>query len=129
MPTPSLSFAVRHLGCDAGITITASHNPAKYNGYKVYGSDGCQIASEVADGVLDEINKLDIFEDIKKGDFEAASRAATSNTSAKKRFPLSSTPFTPKAYWVIRPITSASSIRPSTAAARSAVCVFSTASA
>lgn len=71
MPTPSLSFAVRHLGCDAGITITASHNPAKYNGYKVYGSDGCQIASEVADGVLDEINKLDIFEDIKKGDFEA----------------------------------------------------------
>ena len=71
MPTPSLSFAVRHLGCDAGITITASHNPAKYNGYKVYGSDGCQIASEVADGVLEEINKLDIFADIKTSDFEA----------------------------------------------------------
>ena len=71
MPTPALSFAVRHLGCDAGITITASHNPAKYNGYKVYGSDGCQIASEVADGVLAEINNLDIFADIKTSDFKA----------------------------------------------------------
>ncbi|MBR4889628.1 MAG: phospho-sugar mutase, partial [Clostridia bacterium] len=75
MPTPSLSFAVRHLGCDAGITITASHNPAKYNGYKVYGSDGCQIASEVADGVLAEINNLDIFADIKTSDFKAGIEA------------------------------------------------------
>jgi len=75
MPTPALSFAVRHLGCDAGITITASHNPAKYNGYKVYGSDGCQIASEVADGVLEEINNLDIFADIKTSDFKAGIEA------------------------------------------------------
>ena len=43
MPTPALSFAVRYLHCDAGICVTASHNPAKYNGYKCYGSDGCQI--------------------------------------------------------------------------------------
>ena len=43
MPTPMLSWAVRALGCDAGIIVTASHNPAKYNGYKVYGSDGCQV--------------------------------------------------------------------------------------
>ena len=64
-PTPSLSWAVRHLGCGAGICVTASHNPAKYNGYKVYGADGCQITLEVAAAVLAEINKLDMFEDVK----------------------------------------------------------------
>ena len=48
MPTPMLSFAVRELGCDAGIVVTASHNPAQYNGYKVYGSDGCQITEQAA---------------------------------------------------------------------------------
>ena len=52
MPTPMLSFAVRHLGCMGGIVITASHNPAKYNGYKVYGSDGCQITLKAAEKVL-----------------------------------------------------------------------------
>ncbi len=57
-------FAVRHLKCDAGICITASHNPAKYNGYKAYGSDGCQVALEMADAILDEINRLDIFRDV-----------------------------------------------------------------
>jgi len=58
MPTPALSFAVRELGCDGGIMVTASHNPAKYNGYKVYGADGCQIANEAADRILDEINSV-----------------------------------------------------------------------
>ena len=71
-PTPALSFAVRALGCGAGVCVTASHNPAKYNGYKVYGPDGCQMTSESADKVLGEINKLDIFKDIKKVDFEKA---------------------------------------------------------
>lgn len=63
-PTPALSWAVRHLGCGAGICVTASHNPAKYNGYKVYGSDGCQITLEVAAAVLDEIEKVDMFEGV-----------------------------------------------------------------
>lgn len=64
-PTPALSWAVRYLGCGAGICVTASHNPAKYNGYKVYGADGCQITLDVADAVLAEINKLDMFGEAK----------------------------------------------------------------
>ena len=64
-PTPALSWAVRHLGCGAGICVTASHNPAKYNGYKVYGADGCQITLEVAAAVLAQIEKVDMFEDVR----------------------------------------------------------------
>ncbi len=64
-PTPALSWAVRYLGCGAGICVTASHNPAKYNGYKVYGADGCQITLEAAEKVQAAINKLDYFDDIK----------------------------------------------------------------
>lgn len=63
-PTPALSWAVRYLGCGAGICVTASHNPAKYNGYKVYGADGCQITLEVAAAVLEEIEKVDMFEGV-----------------------------------------------------------------
>ncbi len=58
MPTPMLSFAVRELGCDAGIVITASHNPAQYNGYKVYGPDGCQITQEAAEAITACIEKV-----------------------------------------------------------------------
>lgn len=68
MPTPSLSFAVRDLHCSGGIVITASHNPAKYNGYKAYGSDGAQLNPELATIVLDEIGKTDIFTGVKKMD-------------------------------------------------------------
>ena len=64
-PTPELSFAVRHLNCARGIVITASHNPKEYNGYKVYGEDGGQLAPENADVIIDYIKKTDIFEDIK----------------------------------------------------------------
>ena len=71
MPTPCLSFAVRALGCAAGVMVTASHNPAKYNGYKVYGADGCQITTEAAAEILAEIEKLDVFTGAKRMDFEA----------------------------------------------------------
>ncbi len=70
MPTPCLSFAVRKLSCAAGIMVTASHNPSMYNGYKAYGSDGCQITAEAADEILSEIQKLNIFEDVKAISFE-----------------------------------------------------------
>ena len=61
-PVPLLSYATRELKCDAGIMVTASHNPSKYNGYKVYGSDGCQITEVAAGKILDEIGKLSPFE-------------------------------------------------------------------
>ncbi len=72
MPTPMLSFAVRHLKCDAGIVVTASHNPAKYNGYKAYGNDGCQLGLEAADYVLSIMNSVDIFDGVKRVDFDEA---------------------------------------------------------
>ncbi|MBQ6462621.1 MAG: phospho-sugar mutase [Pseudobutyrivibrio sp.] len=72
MPTPCLSYAVRALGCAAGIMVTASHNPSKYNGYKVYGADGCQITTEAAAAILEEIEKVDIFEDVRNVSFESA---------------------------------------------------------
>ena len=71
MPTPMLSFAVRELKCSAGIVITASHNPAKYNGYKVYGSDGCQLTLGAAEIVLKNINSVPMFDGAKYIDFEA----------------------------------------------------------
>lgn len=70
LPVPTVSFGVRHLKTSAGVMITASHNPSKYNGYKVYGDDGCQITTEAAAEILEEIEKLDIFEDVKLFDFE-----------------------------------------------------------
>lgn len=70
MPTPALSFAVRYLGCSGGIVITASHNPAKYNGYKVYGSDGCQITTQAAKDIQAEIEAVDIFHDVKRLPFD-----------------------------------------------------------
>ena len=65
MPVPTVSFATRYLGTSAGVMVTASHNPSKYNGYKVYGADGCQITTETAAEILAEIEKLDIFADVR----------------------------------------------------------------
>ena len=70
MPTPMLSFAVRELKCSAGIVVTASHNPAKYNGYKVYGSDGCQLTLGAAEIVLKNINSVPMFDGAKHINFE-----------------------------------------------------------
>ena len=72
MPVPTVSFATRYLKAAAGIMLTASHNPAQYNGYKVYGADGCQITTEAAGSILTEINRLDIFADVKQEAFAAA---------------------------------------------------------
>lgn len=69
-PVPLLSFSIRYKNADAGIAITASHNPAKYNGYKVYGSDGAQLNPTLAGIVLSEIQKTDIFTGVKRMDFE-----------------------------------------------------------
>lgn len=65
MPTPALSFAVRYYKCSAGIMVTASHNPSSYNGYKVYNEEGCQMTLDAANEVLDFIEKVDIFNDVK----------------------------------------------------------------
>ena len=71
-PTPVLSYLVRYFKCRAGIMVTASHNPAKYNGYKAYGEDGCQMTDNAAAAVYDEIQKLDMFADVKTADFDEA---------------------------------------------------------
>ena len=70
MPTPSLSFATRYYKCQAGVVVTASHNPKIYNGYKVYGPDGCQCTDALANAILNEILLLDIFKDVKVGNYD-----------------------------------------------------------
>lgn len=69
--TPMLSFAIRHLNCQMGIVITASHNPKEYNGYKVYGSYGGQICVDEANEIIDEVNSIDSLGDIKVGSFDS----------------------------------------------------------
>lgn len=69
LPVPTVSYAVRQLNCDAGVMITASHNPSKYNGYKVYGHDGCQITTEMAAAIFERISSVDIFNDVHRMGF------------------------------------------------------------
>lgn len=71
-PVPTVSYATRYLHASAGVMITASHNPSKYNGYKVYGADGCQITTEAAAEILSHIEALDIFADVKSVEYKSA---------------------------------------------------------
>ena len=84
MPVPMLSYAVRELKCQAGVMVTASHNPSQYNGYKVYGSDGCQLTDDDADAVLRRIQKHDYFSGIKNMDFDKAVSEGLVEFIAKK---------------------------------------------
>lgn len=72
MPTPMLSFAVRDLKCQAGVMVTASHNPSKYNGYKAYGADGCQLSVAESEKVIEKVNVLDMFDGVKYMNFDEA---------------------------------------------------------
>ena len=71
-PTPELSFAVRYYGCQAGINVTASHNPKEYNGYKVYWADGAQLPPHHADAIAQELKKIDIFTGVRRMDYDEA---------------------------------------------------------
>ena len=71
-PTPELSFAVREYGCQAGVNVTASHNPKEYNGYKVYWADGAQLPPQHAAAIADELTRIDIFTDVRSMDYEQA---------------------------------------------------------
>jgi phosphoglucomutase len=77
MPVPCVSYATRTLHCAAGIMVTASHNPSKYNGYKVYGADGCQMTTAAANEVLGEIEKLDLFADSRRIAFDEGLKAGS----------------------------------------------------
>ena len=79
-PTPELSFAVREYHCQAGINVTASHNPKEYNGYKVYWEDGAQLPPHHADAIAAALEKIDVFNDIKRMDFDEAVKAGLIET-------------------------------------------------
>ena len=83
-PTPELSFTVRELNCISGIVITASHNPPKYNGYKVYWEDGAQISNPVDKGITDEVNKVERFSQIKKISIDEAKKSGLYNEIGKE---------------------------------------------
>lgn len=83
-PTPELSFAVRQLGCIAGIVITASHNPPEYNGYKVYWEDGAQIVEPTDKEIINEVNAITDFSTIKTMDKTDAERKGLYNTIGKE---------------------------------------------
>jgi phosphoglucomutase len=84
-PTPELSFAVREYGCQAGINVTASHNPKEYNGYKVYWEDGAQLPPQHADAIAKELESIDVFTGVKTMDFDEAVRGRRSHRDHGRR--------------------------------------------
>lgn len=87
MPVPTVSFATRYLHTSAGVMVTASHNPSKYNGYKVYGADGCQITTEAATEILAEIEKLDILQTSRPATLKQVWQTAASSTFRTRSTP------------------------------------------
>ena len=83
-PTPELSFAVREYGCQAGINVTASHNPKEYNGYKVYWSDGAQLPPHHADAIAKRLEQIDIFSGVKRMDFDEAVKVGLIETMGEE---------------------------------------------
>ncbi|MBR5584157.1 MAG: hypothetical protein IKW21_06485 [Lachnospiraceae bacterium] len=73
-PTPELSFAIRTLGCDTGVVVTASHNPPQYNGYKAYWNDGAQVIEPHDTGIIDQVNSVDTVKTISKEDALASGK-------------------------------------------------------
>mgnify|MGYP000788387961 CR=1 FL=1 len=96
-PVPTLSWAVRDLKCSGGICMTASHNPAPYNGYKAYGPDGCQITSEAADAISKAIAETDTFTGVKSMDFDEALEQGLVKGSMTRASSVIMTPFSPAA--------------------------------
>ena len=82
-PTPELSFAVRDYGCQAGINVTASHNPKEYNGYKVYWADGAQLPPQHAAAIAQRLEKIDIFTGVKRMAFDDAVKAGLIDASGR----------------------------------------------
>ena len=83
-PTPELSFAVREYHCQAGLNITASHNPKEYNGYKVYWEDGAQLPPHHADTIAKRLTEIDIFTGVQRMDFDEAVRAGLIETMGEE---------------------------------------------
>lgn len=122
-PTPELSFAVREYGCEAGINVTASHNPKEYNGYKVYWSDGAQLPPQHAAAIARELEHIDIFTGVTSMDFdEAVNKGLITmlGEDCDKRF-MANVMSMVNDYETVKrsPTTSSSSTRPSMAAATS----------
>ena len=83
-PTPELSFAVREYGCQAGVNVTASHNPKEYNGYKVYWEDGAQLPPHHADAIAAALEQIDVFNGIRRMDFDEAVKAGLIETMGEE---------------------------------------------
>ena len=102
-PTPEMSFAIRHLGCQSGIILTASHNPKEYNGYKAYWDDGAQVLPPHDKGIIDEVNKITSAADIKFEGNKALIEIIGENVDSAYLEQLKSVSIDPEGDWRILP--------------------------